>query len=91
MPARLDFDLFALPEEHQQLRSVVRALAEKQIERYASDVDERSRFPEEAYQALTAAGFHAPTFPTPTAVKAPTGWQRASSSRRSLARVRRRR
>ncbi|MCK5753965.1 MAG: acyl-CoA dehydrogenase family protein, partial [Mycobacterium sp.] len=40
------FDLFALREEHEALREAIRALAEKDIEPFAADVDENSRFPE---------------------------------------------
>ncbi|MEU6075742.1 acyl-CoA dehydrogenase family protein [Micromonospora sp. NPDC047074] len=54
------FDLFRLPDEYEELRATVRALAENKIAPYAADVDERSRFPTEAYDALRAADFHAP-------------------------------
>ncbi|ALA67027.1 acyl-CoA dehydrogenase [Corynebacterium lactis] len=53
------FDLFQLPEEHQELRAVIRDLAEKQIAPYAADVDENERFPEEALKALNESGFNA--------------------------------
>jgi len=53
------FDLFKLPEEHDELRSAIRALAEKEIAPYAKDVDEQARFPEEALVALNASGFNA--------------------------------
>ncbi|MEB3032678.1 acyl-CoA dehydrogenase [[Mycobacterium] nativiensis] len=53
------FDLFQLPEEHDELRVAIRALAEKEIAPYAKDVDERARFPEEALAALNASGFNA--------------------------------
>jgi alkylation response protein AidB-like acyl-CoA dehydrogenase len=53
------FDLFQLPEEHQELRSAIRALAEKQISPYAAEVDEQARFPQEASDALYASGFNA--------------------------------
>ncbi|CAN3131742.1 acyl-CoA dehydrogenase [Mycobacterium sp. smrl_JER01] len=53
------FDLFQLPQEHTELRAAIRALAEKEIAPYAADVDENSRFPEEALQALNASGFNA--------------------------------
>ena len=53
------FPLFRLPDEHVELRAVVRALAEKEIAPYAADVDEHSRFPEEALRALNASGFNA--------------------------------
>ena len=50
------FDLFQLPEEHQEFRAAIRALAEKEIAPYAAEVDEKSRFPEEALAALNASG-----------------------------------
>jgi alkylation response protein AidB-like acyl-CoA dehydrogenase len=53
------FDLFALPQEHHDLREAVRGLCDKHIEPHAADVDEHSRFPEEAQSALTTAGFSA--------------------------------
>ncbi len=57
------FDVFALPDEHNELRTVVRDLCEKQIEPYAAEVDEKSRFPDEAMAALGAAGFSAVHIP----------------------------
>src|SRR5690625_1222697 len=53
------FDLFKLPEEHDELRAAIRALAEKEIAPYAKEVDEKPRFPEEALAALNASGFNA--------------------------------
>jgi alkylation response protein AidB-like acyl-CoA dehydrogenase len=53
------FDLFQLPEEHQEFRAAIRALAEKEIAPHAADVDENARFPEEALAALNASGFNA--------------------------------
>ncbi|MBS9533838.1 acyl-CoA dehydrogenase [Mycobacterium sp. M1] len=53
------FDVFKLPEEHDELRAAIRALAEKEIAPYAKDVDENARFPEEALTALVASGFNA--------------------------------
>jgi alkylation response protein AidB-like acyl-CoA dehydrogenase len=54
-----DFDVFKLPDEHQELRTVLRDLCEKQIAPHAADVDENARYPEEALAALNAAGFGA--------------------------------
>ncbi|GAA1479643.1 acyl-CoA dehydrogenase [Gordonia sinesedis] len=54
-----DFNVYELPEEHVALREAIRGLAEKEIEPYAADVDEKSRFPDEALQALVANGFNA--------------------------------
>ncbi len=59
MAGNPDFDLFQLPEEHQELRSAIRALAERDIEPHAKDVDEKERFPQEALDALVASGFNA--------------------------------
>jgi alkylation response protein AidB-like acyl-CoA dehydrogenase len=53
------FDVFQLPEEHQELRAAIRALAEKEIAPYAADVDESMRFPQEALDALNTSGFNA--------------------------------
>jgi alkylation response protein AidB-like acyl-CoA dehydrogenase len=53
------FDLFKLPEGHDELRAAIRALAEKEIAPYAAEVDEKPRFPEEALVALNSSGFNA--------------------------------
>src|ERR1700694_424089 len=53
------FDVFKLPDEHNELRTVLRGLCEKEIAPYAADVDQNSRFPEEALTALNSAGFSA--------------------------------
>ena len=53
------FDVFQLPEEHEELRAAIRALAEKEIAPYAAAVDEEARFPTEALDALNASGFNA--------------------------------
>ncbi len=59
MAGNPSFDLFKLPDEHNELRAVLRDLCEKEIAPYASDVDENSRFPEEALKALNDSGFSA--------------------------------
>ena len=56
--------LFELPTEYEDLRTSVRALAEKEIAPFARDVDENSRFPEEAHKALQRAGLAASHVPT---------------------------
>jgi alkylation response protein AidB-like acyl-CoA dehydrogenase len=53
------FELFKLPDEHNELRAVLRDLCEKEIAPYAADVDENSRFPEEALKVLNDTGFSA--------------------------------
>ncbi|CAM2991867.1 acyl-CoA dehydrogenase family protein [Saccharomonospora xinjiangensis] len=55
--------MYQLPEEHEELRAAVRALAEKEIAPHAAEVDEQERYPVEAAQALTAAGFNAVHIP----------------------------
>jgi alkylation response protein AidB-like acyl-CoA dehydrogenase len=57
------FAPYRLPEEHTELRAAVRSLCEKEIAPHAADVDEHARYPNEARQALTAAGFHAVHLP----------------------------
>lgn len=59
MAGNPDFDLFQLPEEHEELRAAIRALAERDIAPHAKDVDEQERFPQEALDALVASGFNA--------------------------------
>jgi alkylation response protein AidB-like acyl-CoA dehydrogenase len=53
------FDVFRLPEEHDELRTAIRALCEKEVAPYAGAVDEEARFPQEALDALNASGFNA--------------------------------
>jgi alkylation response protein AidB-like acyl-CoA dehydrogenase len=55
--------VYQLSDEHEMVRQAVRSIAEQQIAPHASDVDEHSRFPVEAHQALTRAGFHAVHLP----------------------------
>jgi len=50
-------------DEYQALRESVRALAEKKIAPFAHDVDENSRFPQEAYEALQGADLAAAHVP----------------------------
>ena len=54
-----DFELYRLADEHNDLREAVRALAEKEIAPYAAECDERERYPREAFDALSGAGFAA--------------------------------
>ncbi len=55
-----DFHLFALSEDHEALREAVRDVCDDKIAPFAAAVDEDSRFPKEAYEALRATDFHAP-------------------------------
>jgi alkylation response protein AidB-like acyl-CoA dehydrogenase len=59
MGGNASFDVFQLPEEHDELRTAIRALAEKEIAPHAAAVDEEARFPQEALDALNASGFNA--------------------------------
>ena len=59
MAGNADFDVFKLPDEHNELRAVLRDLCEKEIAPHAADVDENARFPEEALKALNESGFSA--------------------------------
>jgi len=58
-----DVDLFRISEDHEALREAVRAVVEDKVAPYAASVDEQSRFPQEAYDALRAGDFHAPHIP----------------------------
>jgi butyryl-CoA dehydrogenase/acyl-CoA dehydrogenase len=61
--ANADFDLFRTNEDHEALRDAVRAVAEGKIAPYAAAVDEESRYPQEAHDALVASDFFAPHIP----------------------------
>ena len=52
-------DLYKTADEHEELRSVVRALADAKIAPFAAAVDEEARFPQEAYNALIGAELQA--------------------------------
>ncbi|TCK20522.1 acyl-CoA dehydrogenase family protein [Pseudonocardia endophytica] len=58
-----EFDSYRLSDEHEALREAVRDLATKEIAPHAADVDEEGRYPTEARDALTRAGFHAVIIP----------------------------
>jgi alkylation response protein AidB-like acyl-CoA dehydrogenase len=55
-----EYPMYALSEEHQAIREAVRAVCDAKVAPYASEVDELSAFPQQAYDALTAADFAAP-------------------------------
>ena len=59
----MTFDLYCLPDEYNQLRTTVRALADAHIAPHAAEVDEKSEFPRAAYEALVKADFHAMHLP----------------------------
>ncbi|MFF4235510.1 acyl-CoA dehydrogenase family protein [Actinomadura geliboluensis] len=54
-----DYPAYAPSEEHELLRRTVRELAEAKIAPFAAEVDEESRFPQEALEALVANDLHA--------------------------------
>ncbi len=56
-------DMFALSEEHREIRSAIRELVKAKVAPFAADVDEHARYPEEAALALQQADFHAPHVP----------------------------
>jgi len=59
----VDFDLFRLSEEHDAIRAAVRDVCDDKVAPYAAEVDEKSEFPQQAYDALRASDFHAPHIP----------------------------
>src|SRR5215471_7934245 len=58
-----DIAAYELSEEHQALRESVRQLAEDRIAPYAAEVDQESRYPQEAHDALVKADLHAVHIP----------------------------
>ncbi|MFG2002482.1 acyl-CoA dehydrogenase [Spirillospora sp. NPDC048911] len=54
-----DFPAYAPSEEHELLRQTVRELADAKIAPHAAEVDEESRFPQEALDALVQNELHA--------------------------------
>ncbi|MFB4297871.1 acyl-CoA dehydrogenase family protein [Actinomadura sp. NTSP31] len=54
-----DFPAYAPSEEQELLRATVRELADAKIAPFAAEVDEESRFPQEALEALVANDLHA--------------------------------
>jgi alkylation response protein AidB-like acyl-CoA dehydrogenase len=57
------FDLYRISEDHEALRTAVRAVCEDKIAPHAAEVDERAEFPQAGYDALRAGDFHAPHVP----------------------------
>lgn len=57
------FDLFQLSDEHNELRTVLRSLCEKEIAPYAAEVDAQARYTDEALAALDGSGFSAVYIP----------------------------
>jgi alkylation response protein AidB-like acyl-CoA dehydrogenase len=55
----LDSTVYVLSDEHVALREAVRELAEDKIAPFAAEVDQDSRFPQEAHDALVKADLHA--------------------------------
>ncbi len=63
MSGNPDFDTYRLSEDHEAIREAVRAVAEDKIAPFAAEVDEQSRYPQEAHDALVASDFFAPHVP----------------------------
>ncbi len=57
------YPLFGLSEEHRAVRQAVRALCDDKVAPHAAEVDATGEFPQQAYDALRAADFHAPHIP----------------------------
>ena len=58
-----DFDTYRLSEDHLAIRDAIREISTDLIAPHAAEVDETSSFPQAAYDALSASGFHAPHIP----------------------------
>src|SRR4051794_29914973 len=55
--------MFRITEDQEELRAAVREVCEGKIAPFAAEVDDKARFPQEAYDALVAGDFHAPHIP----------------------------
>ena len=60
MGSGADFDTYRLSEDHLAIRDAIREISTDLIAPHAAEVDETSTFPDAAYKALRASGFHAP-------------------------------
>ena len=58
-----DYPLFALSEEHHEIRKAIREICDAKIAPHAAAVDEEARYPQEAHDALLASDFFAPHVP----------------------------
>ncbi len=58
-----DFDVYQVPDDYEELRAAVRSVATDKIAPHAAEADEKSEFPQAAYDALVASDFHAPHVP----------------------------
>jgi len=58
-----EYPLFALSEEHQEIRKAIREICDAKVAPYAAAVDEEARYPQEAHDALIASDFYAPHVP----------------------------
>jgi len=58
-----EYPLFALSEEHQEIRKAIREICDAKIAPAAASVDEEARYPQEAHDALLETDFFAPHVP----------------------------
>jgi alkylation response protein AidB-like acyl-CoA dehydrogenase len=58
-----DYPLFALSEEHQEIRKAIREICDAKIAPAAAAADEEARYPQEAHDALVETEFFAPHVP----------------------------
>src|SRR5262245_46189011 len=57
------FDVYQLPQEHEEIRAAVRAVCEDKVAPHAAAADETGEFPQASYEALRSSDFHAPHIP----------------------------
>src|SRR3954466_2926056 len=57
------FDRYRLSDDQEELRQVVRRLAERQIAPHAAEADETASFPKASYDALRQDGYDPPHVP----------------------------
>ncbi|MEV4757483.1 acyl-CoA dehydrogenase family protein [Micromonospora sp. NPDC049559] len=64
MTTEQSFDVYRLPEEHEEIRAAVREVCDAKVAPNAAEADESGEFPTASYDALRSADFHAPHIPT---------------------------
>jgi len=58
-----EYPMYALSEEHQEIRKAIREICDAKIAPAAAAVDEEARYPQEAHDALIETDFYAPHVP----------------------------
>ncbi|CAM3380746.1 acyl-CoA dehydrogenase family protein [Stackebrandtia soli] len=63
MSANPQFDVYRLPEEHEEIKAATREVCDAEVAPRAAETDANAEFPRKSYDALRAADLHAPHIP----------------------------